>query len=172
MKVSLKRLPSWFGPYHLVDSIPFLKLFYTQEELDTFAEKVDNSIFNRIFEKIYDFRIKLNEKLNRVEVPSFVTADVEVYLAKIIVPVLKIYLNTKTGSPEVSDDGVPNYLKSVNSYKETEDSVDSNWHARWDYVLNEMIISFEAVAKGQRNYDKERVQNGIRLFAEYFLEMS
>lgn len=65
-------------------------------------------------------------------------------LALIIVPMLKKVKESKQGSPLVDDEDVPEGIRSTNADpKEHEWDIDSNHHARWTWVLDEMIWAFE-----------------------------
>lgn len=56
---------------------------------------------------------------------------------------------TKHGSPCVPDDLVPEELKSTSaSPTEHEWDIDDNWHLRWEWVLDQMIWSFQQIVDG------------------------
>lgn len=74
-------------------------------------------------------------------------------LAMIILPMLKQLQETKHGSPFVDDIDVPEELRSTSARELTREEkstghVDDNHFKRWDWVLNEMIWTFE-----QKNRD-------------------
>jgi hypothetical protein len=105
-------------------------------------------------------------------------------LAIIILPMLKQLRDTKHGSPSVSDADVPEELRfaaAENPGHEFE--TDSNWHKRWEWVLNEMIWAFEQIVDedsdsiyfndGILDVEKwkaynARIDNGTRLFGVYY----
>lgn len=65
-------------------------------------------------------------------------------LSPIILPMLKQLKVTKHGSPFVDDEDVPEHLRSTSAPpKENEYDTDANHHARWDWVMDEMIFAFE-----------------------------
>ena len=65
-------------------------------------------------------------------------------LAPIILPMLVQLNNTKHGSPFTDDEDVPESIRSTNAApKENEHEVDEFHHARWEWVLDEMIWAFE-----------------------------
>ena len=83
------------------------------------------------------------------------TWSMDCTLAPIIEPMLKQLQKSKYGSPNVNDEDVPDELKSINAVLLTEKekeqgSLDSNYHQRWDWILNEIIWAFE-----QKNSDWE-----------------
>lgn len=95
-------------------------------------------------------------------------------LAYIILPVLQQLRDKKPGSPFVSDDDVPDELKTTNALPKKEEwHVDSNWHKRWDYVLGEMIWAFENFISYDHDTnpddeDMKRQQRGFELFGKYY----
>jgi len=107
-------------------------------------------------------------------------------LALIISPMLKQLKATKHGSPFVSDEDVPEHLRSTAAPELTDKEkewgeTDALFHARWTYVLNEMIFAFDLELNDNwedeyyknSNYDEmnkvfERQKNGYRLFGKYY----
>jgi hypothetical protein len=119
-------------------------------------------------------------------------------LALIILPMLKQLKEAKHGSPFVDDEDVPEYLRSTSAPpKENEYDIDDNHHLRWNWVMDEMIWTFEQKNRdwweedyygpyikgedgkplsghfewvdheGQKAH-QERMSNGFRLFGKYF----
>lgn len=79
-----------------------------------------------------------------VKIDKWDTWGMDHTLAHIILPMLKQLRDTKHGSPKVDDFDCPQHLWSTQAEpKESEYDTDSNWHLRWDYVLQEMIWAFE-----------------------------
>jgi hypothetical protein len=74
-------------------------------------------------------------------------------LSIIILPMLKQLKETKHGSPFVDDEDVPEHLRSTAAQpKENEWDTDSLFHDRWEWVMNELIWTFEQL---QPDYDWE-----------------
>lgn len=85
------------------------------------------------------------ERRVNIRIDSWDTWNMDSTLSLIILPMLKQLKEQKQGSPFVSDDDVPDALKSTSAPpKESEWDTDDNWFARWDYVLDEMIFAFES----------------------------
>lgn len=83
-----------------------------------------------------------------IKVDKFDVWSLHHTLAMIILPCLKLLQASKHGSPYTADEDVPEKLKSVNAKpKKNEWDTDSNWHKRWDYIVKEMVWSFEQLAK-------------------------
>lgn len=79
-----------------------------------------------------------------VRIDQYDTWSMYETLSHIIVPMLKQLKETKHGSPYVDDDDVPEHIRSTNA-PPVENSWDSDehYHTRWDWVLDEMIWTFE-----------------------------
>jgi hypothetical protein len=145
---------------------------------------------NRIFPSIH-----------YVKVDNWDTWSMDYTLSSIIVPMLKQLRATKHGAPIVDDEDVPegmNLRSTEAPPKEEEWDVDDNHFRRYDWVLDEMIWTFETLSDinneskfyedvnvdesapleeqiQQIEIDREgldahnkRIQNGLRLFGKYY----
>lgn len=113
---------------------------------DRFWERVEDAlqwIYNKTINIILDNRS--SQKIN-VRIDNYDTWSMDHTLAHIVLPMLKQLKETKHGSPMVDMTDVPQELR-VNDpeAKEFWDSgdIDDKHHARWDWVLDEMIWAFE-----------------------------
>ncbi len=68
-------------------------------------------------------------------------------LALIVVPMLKMLKEDKHGSPYVDNDDVPDHLHDTQTGFSYD--TDENHHARWVWVLDEMIWAFEQHASSE-----------------------
>jgi hypothetical protein len=65
-------------------------------------------------------------------------------LSLIVVPMLKQLKVTKHGAPWTDDEDVPDHLRSTAAQpKKDEWDTDDNHFARWDWIIDEMIWTFE-----------------------------
>jgi len=137
------------------------------------------------------------ERKIKVRIDRYDTWSMDHTLAPIILPMLKQLKDTKHGSPWVDDEDVPEELRSTSAPpKENDWDIDDNHHARWDWVISEMIWAFEQKARDggwEEDYyeyeedeneflglklvwkDEEglkahqsRMSNGFRLFGKYY----
>ena len=107
----------------------------------------------------------------------------DVTLAPIIHAGLVKLRDIKHGSPMVDDDDVPLCLRA-NDIDPVE-GVDYNFHARWDWVLNEMIWAFNQLViedwedqyfgtkidlDGHKAHGS-RMRNGFELFGKYYTDL-
>jgi hypothetical protein len=137
-------------------------------------DEVLNATINKIIAKI--------PKKVKVKIDKYDVWALDYTLALIIAPALKKLKEAKAGSPFVDDTDVPEHLRvDPLEVKENEWDTDSRYHARWDYVIDEMIWTFEQHAI-QNTYLEDhvgpqdvaykehsaRIDNGNRLFGKYY----
>jgi|TARA_R110000824_G_scaffold89185_2_gene218887 hypothetical protein len=128
----------------------------------------------------------------QVRIDPWDTWNMDQTLSYIILPMLKQLRATKHGAPNVDIEDCPDHLKpttkeiaahknagevDMNSLHATSDS--DHFFARWDWVLDEMIFSFENIEwgrsglyapieqPGSTEYEA-RIKNGFALFGKYF----
>lgn len=198
MKVYLgKPREHWISPYTILEKIIFWReINYDEPLIEKWSDrllpfcKAYQEIMNRIFPSIH-----------YVKVDNWDTWSMDYTLSSIIVPMLKQLKATKHGAPIVDDEDVPEgmNLRSTEAPPvEEEWDVDDNHFKRYDWVLDEMIWTFETLSDinneskfyedvnvdesapleeqiQQIEIDREgldahnkRIQNGLRLFSKYY----
>lgn len=173
MRVKIGPYIDWIGPYQIADKIPFIS--------EKRAEKIGDWIAKTW---INDFCEWIQEKRNRkidVRIDPYDTWSMDHTLALIIVPMLKQLRDTKHGSPLVDNEDVPPHMRySDQKYDKDGWDMGDNWvHYKWEWILNEMIWTFEQLTKDDDlelySLDKDkyteyndRVTNGLRLFGKYY----
>jgi hypothetical protein len=155
MKVYIGPYHHWFAPYRWAkkllrwwngfDAAKRLNL-EQYEKVDEFARK--NLQWLRAIEEWFDARYTRKVK---VSVAYYDTWGMDATLTPIILPLLKQLKATKNGSPLVDDEDVPDGLKSTSAAPLTDAQKamgyeDNNVHARWNWVMGEMIWAFEQLA--------------------------
>ncbi|MDE3023030.1 MAG: hypothetical protein KGI54_14475 [Pseudomonadota bacterium] len=83
-------------------------------------------------------------------------------LALIIAPALKKLKEIGQGSPAVYDNDLPENLR------------DEDVHAKWAWILDEMIFAFEVYSNSPWDVAEDnaaRIINGMRLFGKYFMNL-
>ena len=163
---------------------------------ESFLEKVEDGL-----QWIYNHSINLyldkrpGQKI-KVRIDPWDTWSMDHTLAPIILPMLKQLKESKHGSPWTDDEDVPEELRSTSAPpKENEYDLDGNHHARWNWVMGEMIWAFEQKtydwdeqyygdwqeseddplggrflyldSEGRKSHQK-RMTNGFRLFGKYY----
>jgi hypothetical protein len=153
MKVYLSNYRNhWLSPYTILKTICFWekdedRIYNLNDDVNNPYEKWVNFL-NPIcgaWQKFLDF---IHPRFNYVKIDRWDTWSMDHSLAHIIHPMLVQLNKTKQGAPYTDDEDVPDEIKSTNAEpKENEWDTDSNHFKRWDYILNEMIWSFEQELK-------------------------
>ena len=194
MKVYINNYKShWISPYTILEKVYFWREIDYDEPVIDKMSKLLNPICVAI-QYVWD---KIDRKIDYVKIDYWDTWSMDSTLSHIIVPMLKQLQASKHGAPFVADEDVPEDLKSTSVPKAEDDDVDSNHFMRWDWVLSEMIWSFEqkldddseaqffdhSTVKGlpwDKDYvapkvdwdglkaHQERMANGFRLFGKYY----
>ena len=147
------------------------------------AENVDHldyvvEVFEDMIQSFYNIFnwLWLDRRVQKVHIriDKHDTWSMDNTLAKIILPMLKQLQATKHGSPLVDNIDIPEELHS------TDDN--NNVHKRWDWVIAEIIWTFEQKCRDSwqsdfyyNKWDMEaqkaqqvRMDNGFRLFGKYY----
>lgn len=175
MRVKIKPYTSWFGPYQLAEVLMFwvpkekdeYGFPHTAKRVHQFGEWLaygtiqpkravgeERKLFDNDRKEtiLYRFLSWVHSKKKRtiyVQIDPWDTWSADCTLGYIIRPMLYQLKETKQGSPLVDDEDVPEELRSTSAPpKENEYDIDDNHHARWDWVINEMIFAFDSLDGG------------------------
>lgn len=115
------------------------------------------------------------ERVIEVHIDDYDHWNLDHTLALIIAPALKTLRDNLHGAGSVDNEDVPEELWSLED-RELGSPPDEQWMKRWEYVLDEMIFSFEFVCKKDGDYYRDdktiaRVKNGHRLFGKYYFSL-
>jgi hypothetical protein len=148
MKVNIGPYKNYLSTHGI--KCDYLELRYGEEEWYLVSEsaytRLDNIVIK--FLKTIDSCLQpINKLFNtrkiKVHIDRYDVFSMDHTLSLIIVPMLKQLRRQKQGSPIVDAEDVPDYLRPRNEPNEDNDYVDDTHHARWDWVLDEMIWAFE-----------------------------
>ena len=171
----------------------------TQTRFENFLEKTED-----VLQWIYNHSINLyldrKERNLKIRIDRYDTWSMDGTLAHIVVPMLRQLKETKHGAPAVEFKDVPEELMPPDAeatkklYMENGE-IDENFFKRWEWVLDEMIWSFEQKTidwekqyygewvedksnllgghHASTDYDglkahQARMSNGFRLFGKYY----
>lgn len=201
MKVKIGPYRNWYlSPYRIAE---FLYFWASEEKQVKFGDWLaynklpggvmrHDSDMTRLNKFLNWISVKMGGPRTKVRIDPYDTWSMDHTLAYIILPMLLQLKETKAGSARVADKDVPPKLRSTAAETiEADGSFDSNWHARWNYVLDEMIYAFTAWhndtkpewddkfwndrESGKEHYDRKghekewkRIENGFRLFGTYY----
>jgi hypothetical protein len=211
MKVVIGPYKSWIGPYQIADALCFwVKPIKDEYGMSTKPDWVhDFGTWLSGGENGESWLLKvcqwIESKRKRriyVRIDKYDTWSMDHTLAHIIVPMLKQLKATKHGAPNVDNEDVPSPLRSTapgaRDRCENDWDIDDNHFHRWEYVLDEMIWTFEQQlddTSENQFYDHgekiagedimdsverlkvddaglkawaDRKQNGYRLFGKYY----
>jgi hypothetical protein len=169
----------WISPYTILKSA-----FFWRKDYDAYDEEPPVWL-TKVCEGLKAFLDKIHPQINYVKIDSYDTYSMDETLGKIILPMLKQLKTQKQGAPLTDDEDVPDAIKSMNAPRvESPYDIDEFHFLRWDYVLDQMIWSFEQVqpdcawedeyhTESGDDWDgyaahQKRIQNGFRLFGKYF----
>lgn len=197
MKIYMnKPKDNWLSPYTIVEKIVFWR------DIDYDEPLVKNIItylgLGYFCNYLYEFRKFVNRDIKYVKIDPWDVWSMDHTLSPIILPMLKELKRVKHGAPFVDDEDVPPRLKSTTDTKykgiasheihRIHEGVDNKYFKRFDYVLDEMIWTFEQLSsedhegqfysKGKNDRYKIahaalkkhnlRINNGLRLFGKYY----
>ena len=207
MKVYLsKPRYHWYSPYTWLEHIFFWKpwsdafrgdtMFKDTEEYPEWVEKWADRL-TPISKAIEWTLNKIHPQVNYVKIDYWDSWSCDHTMSPIILPLLKQLKATKHGYGFIEDEDVPKHLQSWYALPKDNWEWDGNAEARYEWVLNQMIWSFEQLCDDdhdakffdhsgvenpqdiesykQIKIDMEglkahnaRIDNGLRLFGVYF----
>lgn len=147
MKVDIGPYKNWLGPYQISRKFEWL---IGEDRADRLGDWLADSWVNTLC-------LWLDKKKKRkikVHIDGYDTWSADHTLALIIHPLLLKMKECKSGSPYVDDEDVPEYIRSTAARPvKDEYELDEFYDARWAWVLNEMIWTFEQYTDENR-YDQ------------------
>jgi hypothetical protein len=140
MKVHIGPYHRWWGVYQTVDLLQ--KVGVSEDRCEKIADWIcENTPAEDFFNYIY--KLKGDRKV-KIRIDEYDTWNMDNTLALIILPMLKQLKETKHGSPMVDDEDVPLHMRHTLSKGPDDYETDDRWvHYKWEWVLNEMIWTFE-----------------------------
>ncbi len=145
MKIYLtKPRNHWISPYKILEKIFFWReIDYDEPIIDRWANRLEP--FSKTWQKFLDI---IHPEINYIKIDYWDTWSMDTTLSPIILPMLIQLQKTKHGSPQVDDEDVPENIRSISAPSKKNDwDTDDNWFKRWDWVMDEMIWTFEQLSK-------------------------
>jgi hypothetical protein len=205
MKIYMnKPKDNWISPYTIIEKAMFWRKIDYDEPIVEFW----NGILSPFCSVLFDIRQFFNRDIRYVKIDTWDAWSLDHTLSPIILPILKELKRIKHGAPHIDDEDVPPKLRANRDarYKSNvdpdlhkiSDDVDKKFFERFDYILDEMIWTFEQLSMDDHEgqfYDhskskkikdinksvraikidkvglrkhNERIDNGLRLFGKYY----
>jgi len=141
MKVYINKYREhWISPYTICEHV----CWWREIDYDEPWVKTMNRILEPVCVMLQRVMRVLRPHIDYVRIDPHDTWNMDTTLARIVLPMLRQLRATKHGSPAVEDADVPEHLRSTAAAPKNDPyDIDSLWHARWEWVMDEMIWSFE-----------------------------
>jgi len=170
----------WLSPYTILEKVFFWREIDYEEPI---IEKWSNRL-NPLCVLWMDFLDLVHPRIDYVKIDYWDTWSMDCTLSNIILPMLKQLKGSKHGSGFIEMEDVPEHLRYTNTESYDHQSVfdfyhkedltvgNRDIHARYDWVIDEMIFAFEMMVnendwKATRE-ECDRMDNGLRLFGKYY----
>lgn len=113
-----------------------------ENKLDNLFEKFSDFLQDILNATINKLKDKQKQKIKVKIEPHDIWAT-DYHLAQIILPMLKRLKEHAHGTPFTDDEDVPEELRSTVNPSKNKFDVDDNFVLRWQWILNELIWTFE-----------------------------
>ncbi len=196
MKIYLsKPRHHWISPYKILEKVFFWReIDYDEPLIDKWSQRLEP--ISKAIQKFLDL---VHPEVKYIKIDYWDTWSMDCTLSPIIAPMLKQLQKEKHGAPYVDDEDVPEEFRSTSAPpRENDWDTDDNHFKRWDWVLDEMIWTFEQLSdwnndsqffnygtktEGETlesafdrikidheglNAHNNRIKNGLRLFGKYY----
>lgn len=169
MRVYIGPYRTWFGPFQLAESLLFWLDKYEDDRVHklghffaygTFDDNKTDPFADNTKDETWLYRLltwihsKKKRKI-KIQIDRYDTWSMASTLSMIILPMLKQLRDGKHGAPCTDDEDVPEGLNRRSTEappKENEYDADENFFKRWDWIMDELIWTFEQL---QPDYDWE-----------------
>jgi hypothetical protein len=143
MKVYIGPYKNFVGPYQISGWLQ--KIGVSEERCDKIGDYLNKTWLRKFCEWVESKRtIK-----KKIKIHNYDTWSMDSTLSHIILPMLKQLKATQHGAPFTDDEDVPEGmgLRSTEAPPKKEEwESDENWFKRWEWIMNEMIWTFEQLS--------------------------
>ncbi len=138
MRIKIGPYVRWWGPYQIADLLQ--KVGVSEERCYSIGEYLSHTKLNDLCEWIHSKR----KRKVVIHIDDFDVWSMDDTLAMIALPMLIKLKECKHGYALVDDEDVPESIRSTNAPpKENEWDTDAMAESRWEWVLNQIIWSFQ-----------------------------
>lgn len=142
----------WVSPYRICEKV----CFWREIDYDDPWVRRTNKVLEPVCTLWMNLLDIIHTKVNYIHIDPWDTWSMDSTLSPIILPMLKQLKATKHGAPFVDDEDVPPKLRDNRDTKykgnvdpdlhKISDDVDPEFFKRFDYILDEMIWTFEQLS--------------------------
>lgn len=141
MKVYIGPYKNWIGPYQIAEMLLFWLDKYKDDRVHKFGEWLDKIPG---LSKFCTWIDSFKKRKIKVKIHGYDTWSMDGTLALVILPMLKQLKDNQHGAGHVDDEDVPEELRSTNAPpKANEYDTDENFFKRWEWIMDELIWTFE-----------------------------
>ena len=156
MKVKIGNFLTYWGPYQIAELLMFWEPRYSVRAHE-FGKWLAGDEHETWLSKVCQWIYSKRKRTVKVKLDPWDTWNMDDTLSIIILPMLKQLQRDKHGSAIVDPEDVPEDLRPPNGAERLSDE-DTTVEARWDWVMSELIWTFEQL---QPDYDwEEQYQSG------------
>jgi hypothetical protein len=146
MKIYINKYRGhWLSPYTVLEKVLFWKDWENIDYDEPWVEKWSSRL-NPVCQALQKVLDIVHPKIDYVKIDHWDTWNMDGTLAQIILPMLRQLQKEKHGAPFVDDEDVPegmNLRSTEAEPKENEWDTDSNHFLRWDWIMDELIWTFD-----------------------------
>lgn len=140
MKVHIGPFKNWIGPYQIADLLKYVGV--SEDKCHSIGERLSETFLSKLCNWIDSKR----KRKVKVRIDNYDVWNMDSTLAYIILPMLKKLKECQHGAPFTDDDDAPEHLRSYNApKKENEWDTDDFHFPRWEWILDEIIWTFEQI---------------------------
>ena len=156
MKVKIGNFLNYWGPYQIAELLMFWEPRYSVRAHE-FGKWLAGDEHETWLSKVCQWIHSKRKRTVKIKLDPWDTWNMDDTLSIIILPMLKQLQRDKHGSAIVDPEDVPEDLRPPNGAERLSDE-DNTVSERWDWVMNELIWTFEQL---QPDYDwEEQYQSG------------
>jgi hypothetical protein len=148
MKINIGPYKNWIGPYQIAEKILFWKDKYDDKTVHEFGKWLSENKDGKdsLLTKFCTWIDSKRKRKMKIHIDGYDVWNMNNTLGHIILPMLKLLKEKKHGAPWTDDEDVPEgqNLRSTEAPKKENDyDTDENHFKRWDWIIDEMIWTFE-----------------------------
>ena len=147
MKVYTGPYTNWIGPYQIANLLQ--KVGVSEDRCDKIGDYLAKTWLN----KFCNWLEKKRKRKEKIKIHYYDVWSMDYTLSLIVLPMLKQLKEVQHGAPHTDDEDVPEGLglrSSEAPIKENDYDTDDNHFKRWDWIMDELIWTFEQLCEDNK----------------------